>query len=88
MSAKVSVLGAGSPRRGGNTENLVDEVLRGVKDAGAATEKVVLAQANMGPCRACNTCSRTDICIQNDDMTAIIEKSKASRIWILAKTRR
>ena len=85
MSAKISALGvAGSPRRGGNTETLVDEVLRGAKDAGAATEKVVIAQSNIGPCRACNACSRTNICIQNDDMAAIIEKMKVSRIWVLA----
>jgi multimeric flavodoxin WrbA len=85
MSAKVTVLGvAGSPRRGGNTETLLDEVLRGAMDAGAETEKVVLAQSNIGPCRACNACSRTGICIQDDDMGAIIEKMKASRVWVLA----
>jgi multimeric flavodoxin WrbA len=62
MSEKVSVLGvSGSPRRGGNTETLVDEVLRGAAEAGAATEKVVLAQADVSPCRACNACSRTGI---------------------------
>lgn len=85
MSTKVSVLGvAGSPRRGGNTETLLDEVLRGVIEAGAVTEKVVLSQSNVGPCRACNACSRTGTCIQNDDMAAIVEKMKGSRIWVLA----
>ena len=85
MSAKVTVLGvAGSPRRGGNTETLLDEVLRGAMDEGAETEKVILAQSNVGPCRACNACSRTGICIQDDDMAAIIEKMKASRVWVLA----
>jgi multimeric flavodoxin WrbA len=82
MSEKVSVLGvSGIPRRGGNTETLVDEVLRGA--AGAVTEKVVLAQSNVSPCRACNACSRTGICIQDDGMAAIVEKMKASRIWVL-----
>ncbi len=34
------VLGVvGSPRRGGNTEILVDEVLAGAREAGAVTEK-------------------------------------------------
>jgi multimeric flavodoxin WrbA len=37
------VLGiVGSPRRRGNTETLVDEVLRGAEEAGALVEKVIL----------------------------------------------
>ena len=65
----ISVLGvAGSPRRGGNSETLLDEVLRGTKEAGALTEKVVLAQLNIGPCKACNACAQTRICMQGDDM--------------------
>jgi multimeric flavodoxin WrbA len=85
MNTKISVLAiSGSPHRGGNTETLVDEVLRGAKEAGATTEKVILAQSDVGPCRACNACSRTGICIQDDDMAAIVEKMKTSRIWVLA----
>lgn len=59
------VLGiAGSPRRGGNTETILDEVLRGAADVGAQTEKFVLAEKEVNPCRACNSCSRTHVCIQ------------------------
>jgi multimeric flavodoxin WrbA len=81
----VSVLGvAGSPRRGGNSETLLDEVLKGAKEAGALTEKIVLAQSNIGPCKACNVCSQTGTCIQDDDMATTIEKMKASRVWVIA----
>ena len=52
--------------------------------AGATTEKVILAQSNVGPCKACNVCSKTGICIQADDMEAIIDKMKTSKIWVLA----
>jgi multimeric flavodoxin WrbA len=51
--AGVSILGVvGSPRRGGNTETILDEVLRGAREAGASTEKVVLDEADIRPCRA------------------------------------
>jgi multimeric flavodoxin WrbA len=40
----VKVLGvAGSPRRGGNTETILNEILSGANEADASTEKVVLA---------------------------------------------
>lgn len=79
------VLGiAGSPRRGGNTETILDEVLRGAAEAGAQTEKFVLAEKEVNPCRACNACSRTHVCIQKDDMALMIESMKASRVWVLA----
>jgi hypothetical protein len=31
-----------SPRKGGNTDILIDEALRGLRDAGAQTEKIML----------------------------------------------
>ncbi|HIH87755.1 TPA: flavodoxin family protein [Candidatus Bathyarchaeota archaeon] len=80
-----SVLGvAGSPRRGGNTETLLDEVLRGAAEAGAMTEKVVLAERDVKSCRACNACARTKVCIQKDDMVSIIEKMREAEVWVLA----
>ena len=78
------VLGVvGSPRRGGNTETLVDEVLRGAAEAGAQTEKAVLSEMNVQPCRACDACSRLGSCVIEDDMVALLEKMKASRVWVL-----
>ncbi len=80
-----SVLGvAGSPRRGGNTETLLDEVLRGAAEAEAKTEKVVLAERDVKSCRACNACARTKVCIQKDDMVSIIEKMREAEVWVLA----
>lgn len=81
---KASVLGiVGSPRRGGNTETLVDQVLRGAEDAGGRAEKVVLSEINVQPCRACDACRRTGRCVIDDDMAVLLEKMKLSRVWVL-----
>jgi multimeric flavodoxin WrbA len=78
------VLGiVGSPRRGGNTDVLVDEVLAGAAEAGALTEKVVLSKLNVGPCRACDACGKTGKCVQQDDMHALLEQMEQSQVWVL-----
>lgn len=78
------VLGiVGSPRRGGNTEILVDEVLKGAEESGALIEKIILNELNIKPCQACNSCYKTGKCIQNDDMIPLQEKMKESKVWVL-----
>jgi multimeric flavodoxin WrbA len=78
------VLGVvGSPRRGGNTETLVDEVLRGAQEAEAAVEKVILSRLQIGPCRACDSCRRTGVCVQEDDMPGLLQQMQRSDVWVL-----
>ena len=78
------VLGiVGSPRRGGNTEILVDEVLRGAEEAGALVEKIILSERNIAPCRACMACGKTGKCLQQDDMPALLEQMLRSQVWVL-----
>jgi NAD(P)H-dependent FMN reductase len=73
----------GSPRRGGNTEILVDEVLRGAQDAGAHTEKIILDELDIAPCRACDRCVSTGECAQDDDLAMLLEQMRRSQIWVL-----
>lgn len=78
------VLGiVGSPRRGGNTEILVDEVLLGAEKAGALTEKVILNELDISPCQSCNACQKTGKCVQKDDMPALLEQMEQSQVWVL-----
>ena len=78
------VLGiVGSPRRGGNTEVLVDRVLRGAQDAGATVDKVILTDLDIAPCDACGSCKDTGECITVDDMEKLFEKMKRSDVWVL-----
>jgi multimeric flavodoxin WrbA len=78
------VLGiVGSPRRGGNTEVLVDEVLAAAAEAGALVEKVVLNELDIVPCQACNGCQGSGGCVQQDDLPALLEQMERSRVWVL-----
>ena len=84
ISEKIKVLGIiGSPRRQGNTETLVDEVLAGAKEAGADCEKIVLNELHVEPCQACETCIRTGKCKIKDDMNIINEKMNESTVFVL-----
>lgn len=72
---EVRVLGiSSSPRRHGNTELLLDEVLRGAQDAGGSVEKIVLKDLNIAPCLECETCIESEGCIVQDDMQMIYTK--------------
>jgi multimeric flavodoxin WrbA len=73
----------GSPRRGGNTDILVDEILKGAKKAGAAVEKVMLSGLAINPCKACYACRADGECVQKDDMTDLYKKMQASDVWVI-----
>jgi multimeric flavodoxin WrbA len=64
----------GSPRKGGNTDTLVAELLRGAQSAGAEVEQVNLARLKIKGCVACDTCKRTGHCKQHDDMQPLYDK--------------
>ncbi|HID93221.1 MAG TPA: flavodoxin family protein, partial [bacterium (Candidatus Stahlbacteria)] len=75
----MKVLGiVGSPRKGGNTDTLVREVLKGANSKGAETEKVYLGDLNIRPCDACGLCSENGKCVVKDDFQLIFQKIKES----------
>jgi len=71
----VKIIGiVGSPRKGGNTENLVKNALIAAEKAGAETELISLAGAEIEPCIACDICKATGECAIYDDMSDILAK--------------
>ena len=62
---------AGSPRRGGNSDQLHDALARGVRDAGGEPARLVAADAGAHYCRGCNACSQTGECVVRDGMDAV-----------------
>jgi len=71
----VKVLGiAGSPRRGGNTDILLEEALRGAAGRGAEVETVVLNDLDIAPCQHCDACFKKGVCRIKDDMQMVYGK--------------
>lgn len=63
---------AGSPRRHGNSEVLLDWVLDEMKkDPDVSITKVVLNDADIAPCRGCNVCEKLNACVNHDGMDTL-----------------
>jgi multimeric flavodoxin WrbA len=68
------VLGiVGSPRKNGNTEILMNEVLGVARDAGCEAETFLMSEKQVAPCDACGTCFETGSCVVQDDMQELYE---------------
>ncbi len=81
----MKVLGIfGSPRRGGNTELLLEEALRGAEKEGAETERLYISEIAITPCKECHGCDRTGSCVILDDMQKIYPKLLGADVVILA----
>jgi len=82
---KTKVLGiAGSPRRAGNTDTLLDLFLSAAESAGAEVEKVIAAKLNIAGCLACNGCWEDGRCIVRDDWQWLYEELIAADVIALA----
>lgn len=68
----------GSPRRNGNTETLVQEVLNAAAENGSQIEKYELNQMNFKGCQACMYCKSHERCRQDDDMSRLMESMKTA----------
>jgi multimeric flavodoxin WrbA len=76
---------AGSPRRHGNSETLLDWVLGGmIADPDVAIEKIALTDANINPCRGCNACEKLNKCVQRDGMDIYHDKIVAADVILLS----
>lgn len=74
MSKKVLIL-SGSPRKGGNSDILCDEFMKGAEESGNTVEKIRVAEKKIGYCRGCYACKGTGICAIKDDMAEILQKN-------------
>ena len=81
---KVLVI-SGSPRKGGNSDLLCDEFIRGARDNGNDVEKVSLAEKKVGFCHACYYCrDHGGECAIKDDMGEILNKMLFADVIVLA----
>jgi len=81
----LKVLGiVGSPRRGGNTDMLLAEVMRGAASKGAEVKTIILNNLNITPCQHCDACLEKGECKIKDDMQAVYQKFDQADIIVLA----
>jgi multimeric flavodoxin WrbA len=73
----------GSPRKGGNTEFLVNSALKAAEELGVETEIIYLGSAEIEPCIACDICKSTGECAIYDDMSDILAKIGSSHGLII-----
>lgn len=84
MSKRVLILSS-SPRRGGNSDTLCDEFLRGAVQAGNHAEKIFLRDKTIHYCTGCSTCSlHGKPCPQKDDAAEVIDKMLEADVIVLA----
>ncbi len=83
MGKKVLIL-SGSPRKGGNSDLLCDEFMRGAVEAGHDVTKIRVQEKKVGYCLACYACDGTGVCAIKDDMAEIMEQMIACDVMVLA----
>lgn len=85
MGVKVLAF-ATSPRRHGNSEDLLDFLLEGMEGEGdVAIEKHALDEIEIRPCRGCNACEKLNRCIiEDDDLNWILERIIDADVVVMA----
>lgn len=83
MSKKVLIL-SGSPRKGGNSDLLCDEFMRGAMKSGNEVKKIRVTEKKIGYCRACYACKETGECVIKDDMADVLQKIIDADVIVLA----
>ena len=85
MAKKIMILN-GSPRKNGNTTELIKEFTKGAKEAGNEVTELFLNEMNIHGCLGCfGGGKKTDSpCVQKDDMQKIYPIYKQADIVVLA----
>ena len=84
MAKKVLIISS-SPRKGGNSDMLCDEFVKGALETGNEVEKIFLKEKAIHPCTGCSVCSMYGKpCPQKDDAAEIVEKMIAADVIVMA----
>ena len=64
----------GSPRKGGNTETALNEMIKIFDEEGIETELIQVGNQKIFGCMACGACAKLGKCVQGDAVNEIAEK--------------
>lgn len=68
----MNILGlSGTPRKGGNSEILLNAALEPFIEANWEIKKIMLSEKNIEPCTGCETCVEMNVCSIDDSMNEI-----------------
>ncbi|MCL2862568.1 MAG: flavodoxin family protein [Methanimicrococcus sp.] len=68
----------GSARENGNTDLLMQEMMKEPAAKGAETKIFNLAKMNIGCCLGCESCRKTGSCVRRDDVAVLFEEMKTA----------
>jgi multimeric flavodoxin WrbA len=74
----------GSPRRGGNTDRLLETFVEGAEETGAVCRRLVVRDQGIGPCDGCQACDADGICVLRDGMQPVYEWIDEADLVVLA----
>ena len=75
---------SGSPRKGGNTEFLLNEALGAASERGFETERLLCSEISIGFCRDCGNCAKGKTCPEEDDISVVLQTmEKADGIIVI-----
>lgn len=80
---KKVLLLCGSPRKKGNTYQVLDECARAIEQEGLETEIISLAGKNIRSCIHCKKCAELNECVLDDGLNEIIAKLRKSDGFIV-----
>jgi multimeric flavodoxin WrbA len=77
MEVKMKVVAFnGSPRKNGNTQLIIDEIFKVLREKGIECQRVDIAHAPLRGCTACMACSgNKGRCVQDDELNVWFEKA-------------
>ena len=73
-----------SPRKGGNSESLALEFAKGAEESGNKVETVFFREKNIGFCKGCLACTKSNRCVIKDDAAELVEKMLAADVIAFA----
>lgn len=73
-----------SPRKGGNSETLVDAFIKGASEAGHKIEKICLYDKTINFCKGCLGCLQSHRCVIHDDADIIVQKMRKVDVLVFA----
>jgi len=84
--SKISVLAlAGSPRKGGNSDILLEKVLEGIGSVlDISLTKFYVNTLKMCPCQSCGGCEKDGMCVIEDDMQAVYKQLTNLSVLVVA----